>query len=126
MQSQEISSTYIDEISNHRTKLYNDLNEKQLLRYDFFLRSKIDNKSISKISNKILKDNLVCPKEIVLLIGALAKVYIGLLVEEAKAIQREENDRGAIKPNQLYRAKQRVIRRENINLNENSLIFKRI
>lgn len=47
--------------------------------------------------------------EVYIVLASVAKVYVAQLVEEAKMVQQQQGEKGALKPGQLKEARERLI-----------------
>ncbi|ELA41702.1 uncharacterized protein VICG_01206 [Vittaforma corneae ATCC 50505] len=93
-----------------------EMNEADLQRNETFKRSKFPKSAIKKHISSII-GQAVNPNMIIAVAG-LSKVFVGEMVEEAKKIQQEMNDDGALLPSHIHEAYRRLCRKiPNMKLN---------
>lgn len=73
-----------------KNEIYNQLNEYEKDRFTRLDKAKIPEKHIKRIVNRVLGTDVHINKTMLKIIGGIAKVYVGELVEEAKIAQVTE------------------------------------
>ncbi len=130
-----LNSGNMQEIEREKYFL-NIMTPRQKERYDSYRAAKLPKTKIEKVRHiaqimnrkivqEIMGSNAPVDKKIAVLIGGLAKVYAGELVEEAKMIQEQEGDRGKIKPHQLAEARRRAIKKGALRTSRPKPLFKK-
>lgn len=77
-------------LNEKRKLLIDNMDEKQLNRYEFFRRTNLNIGGIKKLINSIT--GVSVPNDFAKLVGGVGKVFVGDIVETAKRVQREENE----------------------------------
>lgn len=90
-------------------KAISEMNEEDLQRNEKFRRSTFPKSAIKKLISMVI-GQAVNPN-MVIAVGGLSKVFIGEMVEEAKKIQSEMGDDGALMPSHIHEAHRRLFRR---------------
>lgn len=90
-------------------KAISEMDEFDLQRNETFRRSKFPKSAIKKLISSII-GQAVNPNMVIAVAG-LAKVFIGEMVEEAKKVQREMDDEGALLPSHFHEAYRRLYKR---------------
>lgn len=89
-----------------------------LQRYESFRRSNLPKGTVKKFINNVI-GQAVNPN-IVIGVCGLCKVFIGEMVTEAKAIQKDQNQEGPLLPSHIHEAYRRLYRKM-----PNMQVFKR-
>lgn len=102
-------STYMNEDNQELQQIINKMTEEELLRYETFRRSNfpkgVVKKFISSVIGQAVNPNLI------IAVSGLAKVYVGEMVEMARAIQSEKNEEGPLLPSHIHEAHRRMYNR---------------
>ena len=110
---------YQQKTDTYFQKLVNDMDSSEQQRYETFRRSNFVKGAIKKYINNVI-GQAVNPN-IVIGISGLAKVFIGELVIEALAVQKEFDHKGALLPIHIHEAMRRIEKRiPNVGLKEKS------
>jgi len=90
-------------------KAISQMNDEDLQRNEKFRRSTFPKSAIKKLISIII-GQAVNPNMVIAVAG-LSKVYVGELVEEAKRVQIETGEDGALMPSHIHEAHRRLYRR---------------
>lgn len=85
------------------------MNEEDLQRNEKFRRSTFPKSAIKKLISTII-GQAVNPNMVIAVAG-LSKVFVGELVEEAKRVQLEEEEEGALMPSHIHEAYRRLYKK---------------
>lgn len=81
------------------------MDEDQLERHMASRRGTLNKGGVRKLVNHVLSQSV--NQHIVMAVGGVGKVFVGEMVETARAVQRERGERGPIMPVHLYEAYRR-------------------
>ncbi|TBT98448.1 subunit 11 of transcription initiation factor IID [Hamiltosporidium magnivora] len=105
--NEESSSTNI--YPSRITKILDTFTDKEILRYESFRRSGFPKNMIRKFTNHTLKQ--ACNPNFIIAISGIAKVFVGEIVYEAKAVQSDLNEEGPLLPSHVHEAYRRLCNR---------------
>jgi len=105
-------------------KLTANLTPTQQSRYEHFLHSKFPNAQIKKLIHQ-LSGYKQMPAMIPDVIGALAKLFVGQIVEESRLLMQDAHETGRIRPIHLREAHRRLKMRGKIGHTSRQLLRRR-
>lgn len=83
-----------------------NFSEEQMHRYETFRRVGISRSFIKRVMHTVVDQS--CNPNTIMLLGGVAKVFVGELVEEAKDVMHEWNESGPLQPSHLLEAHRRL------------------
>ncbi|KAG0418171.1 Transcription initiation factor TFIID subunit 11 [Dictyocoela roeselum] len=90
-------------------KRIDQMDEKELHRYESFRRSGFSKNSIRKIVSTIL--NQACNPNFIIAIAGVAKVFVGEIIDEALKVQSGEGMVGPLMPRHIHEAYRRLYKK---------------
>lgn len=102
-------STYRKEDSQRVQSIISTMNDEELQQYETFRRSGFPKAAIKKYINNVI-GQAVNPN-FVIAVSGLAKVFVGEVIEVAKAVQREQQETGPLMPSHIHEAYRRLYKR---------------
>lgn len=86
-----------------------EMNEEDLQRNEAFRRSKFSKSAIKKLISTVI-GQAVNPNMVIAVAG-LSKVFVGEMIEEAKKVQEEFEEEGALLPSHIHEAYRRIYKK---------------
>ena len=98
--------------AEQRRALIASFTQEQELRYEAFRRSRFDHSLIGKLLGKegkrLFGSNADKTKTVFIVLGALAKVHVGEIIEHALDVQKERGGTGPVTPDLIREALRRI------------------
>ncbi|RKP18022.1 TAFII28-domain-containing protein [Rozella allomycis CSF55] len=111
------------ELKEKMKYLLANMDDDQMKRYEVYRRSGFPKAAIRKFAQGTL--NQSANENTIVVLRGIAKVFVGEVIEEAKNVQNEELETGALTPSQIREAYRRLKKKGVINYH-NSTASKRI
>lgn len=87
-------------------KTLNTLSEDELLRYEAFRRVGFKRNMIKRLCLEVIGQS--CNPKFIIAVCGLSKVFVGELIDEAKNVQKQWNDTGALLVTHIHEAFRRI------------------
>jgi transcription initiation factor TFIID subunit 11 len=94
-EEQDIAEIGIEH-SSKLTGLLSNMTDDQQNRYETFRTASFPKPLIKKILTTLLQQNI--PEKMAVIVSGVAKIFVGELVEQARVIMREQEEKGPLKP----------------------------
>lgn len=105
-------SEFRDRMKEYKKRLDENvasLTEEELHRYGQFRRTGFNKGGIRRLVGQVLGQS--CNPNFTIVLTGIAKVFVGELIEEAKAVQAQWGDRGELLPSHVHESYRRLYHR---------------